>query len=558
MSSLYFLQDQYNHRLPQSPQKQPEWMQNLFQFFAIITLMLGVWYLHFRWTQSLNMEALWFAIPLAFAETMMFIGTIFVVLNFWKIKDTPQQQAPLTLQDVHEIVNSPNKKLSIDIYIPVFNEDPDLVRETIKASKDVKTKASWKVTIYLLDDSNNPLMTQMAKEESITQVTREGKKGRKAGAITHAMDKTLGDFIVIIDSDTRLFSDILLNTMGYFREKCVAWVQTPQWFCDLTEGKNGRDIFANDPAMFFDVIQRRRNAYNASFCCGATSIHRTSALREVAQKRYEERIKEAKENNFSQEEIDEFDVEYIAYHASEDIYTSLSVHAYISPEGKKFKSVLHPHVESKMLSPLDLLTWTTQRFRYAGGTIDLVKKEFRQFFRKGLSLGQKLMYFSTFWSYTGAIWMMMLIISPMIYMFTNIAPVDSYSLTFFIHLVPFLFFNQIALMIATWGIHTNRGSAFFVAISPLVIKAFYDVIRNKPINFVVTSKVAKAGNFLPLVKVQLTLILLYVLAILFASTLLLLGERIYFTGFAINLLWSLYNITALWAIVKASLYQFEG
>jgi cellulose synthase (UDP-forming) len=526
-------------------------MQNLFQFLSVITLLLGLWYLHFRWTESLNMEALWFAIPLAFAETMMFVGTIFVVINFWKIKDTPKQVAPLKLDDVHEL-DSFNEALTIDIYIPVFNEAPDLVRETIRASKKVKKKDEWEVAIYLLDDSNNPLMTKMSEEEGITQITREGKKGRKAGAITYAMDITLGDFIVIIDSDTRLFPDILFNTMGYFKDELVAWVQTPQWFCDLTEGKDGRDIFANDPAMFFDVIQRRRNNYNASFCCGATSIHRTSALREVAHARYVQRIEEATKK---EQPIDDIDVEYIVYHSSEDIYTSLTVHAY---KKKNFKSVLHPDIESKMLSPLDLLTWTTQRFRYAGGTIDLIGKEFKKFFTKGLSLGQKLMYFSTFWSYTGAIWMMILLISPMIYMFTNIAPVDSYSLTFFIHLVPFLFFNQLALMVATWGIHSNRGSAFFVAISPLVIKAFYDVLRKKPINFVVTSKVAKAGNFLPLVKMQILLIVLYILAILFASTLLILGERIYFTGFAINLLWSLYNITALWAIVRASLYRFEG
>jgi len=551
MNTLYFLEDKYSHRVPEPAQNQPEWMQNLFQFFAVITLLLGLWYLHFRWTQSLNMEALWFAIPLVFAETMMFIGTIFVVINFWKIQDTPKQVAPITLEDVHEL-DSFNTTLTIDIYIPVFNEEPDLVRETIRASKKVKQKDEWKVVLYLLDDSNNPLMTKMAEEEGITQITREGKKGRKAGAITNAMDITLGDFIVIIDSDTRLFPAILFNTMGYFKDELVAWVQTPQWFCDLTEGKDGRDVFANDPAMFFDVIQRRRNNYNASFCCGATSIHRTSALREVAHARYVQRIEYAMKK---EQAIDDIDIEYIVYHSSEDIYTSLTVHAY---EKKNFKSVLHPDIESQMLSPLDLLTWTTQRFRYAGGTIDLIRKEFKQFFTKGLSLGQKLMYFSTFWSYTGAIWMMILLISPMIYMFTNIAPVDSYSLTFFIHLVPFLFFNQLALMVATWGIHSNRGSAFFVAISPLVLKAFYDVLRNKPINFVVTSKVAKAGNFLPLVKMQILLIVLYILAILYASTLLILGERIYFTGFAINLLWSLYNMTALWAIVRASLYRFEG
>jgi hypothetical protein len=40
--------------------------------------------------------------------------------------------------------------------------------------------------------------------------------------------------------------------MGYFRDELVAWVQTPQWFCDLTEGKVGRDIFANK--IFFSFL----------------------------------------------------------------------------------------------------------------------------------------------------------------------------------------------------------------------------------------------------------------------------------------------------------------
>jgi cellulose synthase (UDP-forming) len=550
-NDLYFLDPKYEARTPPLAQSQPQWMQNLFQFFATVTLVLGLWYLHFRWTASLNMEALWFALPLAFAETMMFIGTLLVMINFWRIEDTPTQAPPRSLEEVGEEHRS-DEKIAIDIYVPVFNEDPQLVRQTIRASKAVRKLDSWVVSVYLLDDSKNPAMTKMAQEEGIEQITREGKKGRKAGAITKAIDRTGGDFIVIIDSDTRLFPDILLNTMGYFKDPLVAWVQTPQWFCDLTTGEEGEDIFANDPSMFFDVIQRRRNNYNASFCCGATSIHRVEALKEVAYARYKERIAKAKAKG---ESIEDIDVEYIVYHASEDIYTSLTIHAY---QKRRFKSILHPQVESKMLSPLDLGTWITQRFRYAGGSIDMIKREFKRFFTKGLSLGQKLMYFSTFWSYTGAIWMMVLLLAPIIYMFTNIAPVDSYSLTFFIHLVPFLFFNQLALMIATWGIDANRGSAFFVAISPLVIKAFIDVARNKPINFVVTSKVAQSGSYLSLVKVQIGLIGLYLLAILFASVMLLIGERIYYTGFAVNVLWSIYNVVALWAIVRASRYKFQG
>jgi cellulose synthase (UDP-forming) len=558
--------------------------EGLFQFFAVITVMLGFWYLEYRWSESLNMEALWFAIPLALAETMMFVGTILVVINFWKGKDSTQKSPPKSMQEVVETKEKPyyeNQKIGIDIYVPVFNEEPCLVRQSIQAAKAVNKLENWRVNIYLLDDSQNPAMHAMAQEEGIAHITREGKKGRKAGAIVYAMDQTGGDFIVIIDSDTRLFPDILLNTMGYFKDPDVAWVQTPQWFCDITKGEPleakwqqkagwlGRksaillqkivgkievnhDVFANDPKMFFDVIQRRRNNYNASFCCGATSIHRSDALRRVALERWRDRVVEAKE---PREAIKELDVEYIAYHTSEDIYTSLLVHAY---KNRDYKSVLHPQVESKMLSPLDMVTWSTQRFRYAGGTIDLVKKEFARFFQSGLSLGQKLMYFSTFWSYTGAIWLVILLLAPIIYMFSNIAPVQSYSMEFFLHLVPFLFFNQLSLMIATWGVESNRGSKFFIAIFPIVLRAFWDVLRGKPIHFVVTSKVAATGNFLPLVGFQIVFILLYIVAIAYATMMLLLDYREYLTGYSVNLMWALYNMIALWAIVKAAQYKFKG
>ena len=41
------------------------------------------------------------------------------------------------------------------------------------------------------------------------------------------------------------------------------------------------------------------------------------------------------------------------FHVSEDIYTSIVLHG--DPE-RRWRSVMHPEVESKMLSPQDLLT----------------------------------------------------------------------------------------------------------------------------------------------------------------------------------------------------------
>ena len=487
-NELYFTHPYYESQKPPKLQNHGVISESLFQFFGVLTIMFGAYYLWFRWTDSLNFDALWFAIPLVFAETMMFIGTILVVINFYMHGDTKKTKELNTFYDGLEEKEKAfyeNKNIIIDVFIPIFNESPELISFTVNDAKKIKKRDTWEVRIVLLDDSGNEEMTKLAKKEGLIQITRDHTKGRKAGAIVNAIDELQSDFVVVIDSDTRVFPDILLNTMDYFSDPHVAWVQTPQWFYDLPPQG---DVFSSDPQMFFDVIQRRRNGLNASFCTGATSLHRVSALRRVAIARWVERVLESK----SKEEIQDLDLEYVVYHASEDIYTSIVIHGF---ENYEYKSVYHPQVESKMLSPQDLLTWTTQRFRYAGGTIDLITKEWKRFLRKGLTLGQKLMYFSTFWSYTGAIWLVFFIASPIIYMFTNIAPVSSYSMEFFKHLIPFLLMNQIALMIATWNIHSNKGAKFFIAIFPLVLEAFITVAQGKKINFNVTSKVRQEANY---------------------------------------------------------------
>ena len=162
-------------------------------------------------------------------------------------------------------------------------------------------------------------MKQIAEEEKVGYIVRDENVGFKAGNLAHAMERTSGDFIVICDADTRMFPTMIDHTLGYFRDPDVAWVQTPQWFYDIPEGrplaavwKNifgrpgcllakgierlvgpiriGCDPLTNDPKMFYDVILRRRNWVNASFCCGAGSVHRRDAVMEAALKNYTETI----------------------------------------------------------------------------------------------------------------------------------------------------------------------------------------------------------------------------------------------------------------------------
>ncbi len=125
-----------------------------------------------------------------------------------------------------------------------------------------------------------------------------------------------------------------------------------------------------------------------------------------------------------------FDTELTPYkfHVSEDIYTSILLHG---DAGRRWRSVMHPRVESKMLSPQDMLTWMIQRFKYAAGSLDILFHDnifSRRRFR--LSLPQTLMYGTTFWSYLACIWNTVFLFSPIIYLFTGIPPVSAWSTPF--------------------------------------------------------------------------------------------------------------------------------
>ena len=61
---FYF--SRYEYRKPPTPVPYSPQRELLWQFLATVNLVLGGWYITWRWTDSLNFEALWFALPLAF------------------------------------------------------------------------------------------------------------------------------------------------------------------------------------------------------------------------------------------------------------------------------------------------------------------------------------------------------------------------------------------------------------------------------------------------------------------------------------------------------------
>lgn len=595
--AFYF--DQFEHREPEPALPYSPFVELIWQFLLTVALVVGAWYIHWRWTDSLNLDALWYSIPLVIAETGAYIGLLLFAFNLWKVQDYPMQSPPLNISDC---VNSKleTREIAVDVFFPTYNEDVELVRLSILDAKKITYPHPIDIRIHVLDDGKRSAMQDVAEEEGVGYFTRDNNIGFKAGNMRNAMEQTSGDFIVICDADTRPFSTILEHTLGYFRDPDVAWVQTPQWFFDIPEGvplptvldnvfkkpgqligrliekvagpiRVGSDPFVNDPKLFYDLILRRRNWANASFCCGAGSIHRRDAVMEAALKSYSAQI-EIKTNDqvkklkrlTGERQLDKnvvtmveqglaYDEELTPYkfHVSEDIFTSIVLH---SDKSRNWKSVLHPEVESKMLSPQDLLSWTIQRFKYAGGTLDIALHE-NLIFRPGLSFSQRVMYLSTVWSYLGGIWNVIFLTAPLIYLFTSIAPVTAYSIDFYKHILPFLILTELAFMATYWGLASYQAKTNYLSFFTINLRAIWTVLRGKQIKFPVTPKDKQEGNFFHIVLPQFAIILLTCLGLVYAwLSYLYFDSKHNLDGLIVNTFWGFNNIIALSGIVFASFW----
>lgn len=591
----------FEDRRPPEPLPYSARREALWHMLASATLVVGLWYLWWRWTGSLNHNALWFAIPLALAETLAFFGLILFVANLWKDQPIEIPSAPATAAEVAAAPVGSSRPIAVDLFIATYSEDPDLVRLSIVDAKRVSYPHPIDLKIHVLDDGRRPAMREICEAEGVNWITRANNEGFKAGNLRNAMEQTSGDFIVICDADTRVFPTILERTLGHFRDPAMAWVQTPQWFYDLPEGEPlshwlgrrlgrigswvgrvietligevriGRDPFVNDARLFYEVIQRRRNHANASFCCGAGSIHRREAVMEAALRSFgaavERRVQlleeaytlESRERSVAPELLGALRAEAVRtealtpyrFHVSEDIYTSIVLH---SDRERGWKSVMHPTVESRMLSPQDLQAWTVQRFKYAGGSLDILWND-NPILRPGLTFRQKVMYGSTFWSYLGSLWNPVFVVGPVIYLLTGISPVDAYSSDFFLHAIPFLVLMEMSMMVGTWGASSFASKASYIAFFPIGLRAIRTVLQGRKIGFPVTPKTRADGSFLHLVKPQLVVIGLTVAASAWALLLLWLGEGPHTpVGVATNIAWGAFNCLAMLSMVRAAIWQ---
>lgn len=238
---------------------------------------------------------------------------------------------------------------------------------------------------------------------------------------------------------------------------------------------------------------------------------------------------------------------------TEDMATSMRLHSL------GWRTVYHHEILARGLAPEDLGSMLHQRLRWAQGTLQVMLRE-NPLVQRGLSWGQRLMYFATMWTYLSGFAAVVYIAAPVLYLCFGVQPVESFGTDFMARFIPYFIANQLLFLVVGYGVRTWRGQQYSLALFPLWIRACATAVGNvlfgRELGFVVTSKTRQEGG--PpwrLIRPQLIAMAVLVGAAVVGVVRLALGAAPSAWGTGVNLAWVAYDILMISVVVQAARYK---
>ncbi len=431
------------------------------QAFLLLGAFISIRYILWRGMYTLS----WFDLPSETAAILLFLAevygvSVYLLGLFVNLNPLDRRLVPLSADS--------SKWPTVDVFVPTYNESFEIARATLLAAIQIDYPQT-KLKVYLLDDGgtdqkrNDPdpkkgLLAQQRAQRlqafceqiGVRYLTRRFNEHAKAGNINSALAQTRGDLILILDVDHIPTRDILKRTVGFFERDSLLWlVQTPHFFGNPDPIERNLDIFAYMPGeseMFYTVVQRGLDFWNASFFCGSAGVLRRKPLEEIGG--------------------------IACQTVTEDAETSLKMH------GLGYRSAYVPHPMISGLAPETFSGFIIQRIRWAQGMtqIFLLKNPFRV---KGLKLYQRFAYFSStfFWFFPYA--RVVFLLAPVAYLVfglhiynANFLQILGYTVP---HLVACLVVSDFLFGKVRW---TFISELYEIIQSFFCFGAIFEVIRN--------------------------------------------------------------------------------
>ena len=257
----------------------------------------------------------------------------------WKRRFAPVRKPPEGFQP------------KVSIHVPCYNEPPHMVIETL----DALSRMDYPNFEVLVLDNNT-------KDEAVWRPIEEHCRklgprfrffhlpkwpGYKAGALNFGIQVTAPDseIIGVIDSDYQVTPDWLSSTVPYFESSKVAFVQSPQDYREWS-GEAFKTMINWEYQGFFHIGMIQRNERNAIIQHGTMTLIRKDTLKNVGW--------------------------WAEWCICEDAELGLR----LFEEG--YESIYMPDSFGQGLVPDSFAGYKTQRFRWAYGAVQILKRHWRE------------------------------------------------------------------------------------------------------------------------------------------------------------------------------------
>lgn len=361
----------------------------------------------------------------------------------------------------------PPSNLSVAIFTTSSPGEPaEMFEKTLAAC----ARITYPHTTYLLDDTRDPRFKKIAQKHGAVWLEIVGVPGAKAGKINEALKRTTEDFILVMDPDHVPFPNFLDQTLGYFENEKVGFVQVCQAYYNQYRSFTAAGA-AEQTYTFYGPTQMSLHGLGSAVAIGANCTFRRKAL------------------------------ESIGGHGiglAEDLITSIRIHA------AGWKSVYNPVVVSRGLVPEDLGSFCKQQLKWARGLFEVAFSEVPRLWSR-LHFWQKVSYATISTYYLVGTTMLIFLLIPFIYFATGALPAHMRFVEFLQNTLLVLFADvAIYLFIQRWlcfpemerGLHW-RGMVLKFACTPIFVFGFVLSLVNAEIPYIPTAKKAVTGYLTP-------------------------------------------------------------
>lgn len=166
-----------------------------------------------------------------------------------------------------------------------FNEPPEIVFDALERFHHIDYPKD-RYIVMVCDDSTDESLRKpvedYCRKHGYVYIHRRDRRGYKAGALNHALKFTPEDveLLCVVDADYHIEPEFLKETVGYFIDPNLGFLQTPQDYRNVHQSFLTRQYYFAD-GFFYRAIMPSRNEANAISFCGTMGMLRREALTSV-------------------------------------------------------------------------------------------------------------------------------------------------------------------------------------------------------------------------------------------------------------------------------------